>query len=84
MTDPLLDTESMVIRDIRSRQMLGIAKYGVTLADNPLELKQWLQHQSYSQQLLALTSTFEVLQYARCTLQQKTRLVYLQSVELYR
>lgn len=25
--------------------MMGIQKYGTTLADNPLELKEWLEHQ---------------------------------------
>lgn len=27
-----------------ARQALGIAKYGQTVADNPLSLRQWLQH----------------------------------------
>lgn len=45
MTDKLLDTESMVIRDIRTRQLTGIAKYKTTLADNPLPLRDWLVHQ---------------------------------------
>jgi hypothetical protein len=39
------DTETSVIEDIRSRQALGLAKYGTTVARNPLELRQWLQHQ---------------------------------------
>ena len=38
------DTETEVINDIRKRQILGIKKYGMTLADNPLSLKMWLQH----------------------------------------
>ena len=29
---------------IAERQALGIAKYGTTVADNPLTLCQWLQH----------------------------------------
>jgi hypothetical protein len=37
-------TEARVIADIAKRQQLGIAKYGTTVAANPLELKQWLQH----------------------------------------
>ncbi len=37
-------TESAVCEDIARRQALGIAKYGQTVADNPLSLKQWLQH----------------------------------------
>ena len=38
------DTETTVIEMIRSRQELGINKYGTTVARNPLELRQWLQH----------------------------------------
>ena len=30
--------------DIAERQQKGIAKYGVTVAENPLELREWLQH----------------------------------------
>ena len=37
-------TESRVIAMIAERQKLGIAKYGTTVADNPLSLRQWLQH----------------------------------------
>lgn len=36
--------EAKVCADIAARQMLGIAKYGVTVQDNPLPLRQWLQH----------------------------------------
>lgn len=36
--------EKQVCEDIARRQALGIAKYGTTVADNPLSLKQWLQH----------------------------------------
>lgn len=36
--------EALVCRDIASRQALGVAKYGTTVADNPLSLEQWLQH----------------------------------------
>lgn len=38
------DTEALVCVDIRYRQQLGIKKYGTTVAKNPLELRQWLQH----------------------------------------
>ena len=38
------DTEQQVIADILERQRLGIKKYGTTVAHNPLNLKQWLQH----------------------------------------
>lgn len=36
--------EKEVCDDIATRQKLGIAKYGTTVAENPLELKEWLQH----------------------------------------
>lgn len=38
-------TEARVIAMIAERQKLGIAKYGTTVADNPLSLRDWLQHQ---------------------------------------
>ncbi len=36
--------ELEVCHDIAVRQEKGIAKYGVTVASNPLDLKAWLQH----------------------------------------
>ena len=36
--------EAIVCNDIAARQQLGIAKYGTTVADNPLPLRAWLQH----------------------------------------
>lgn len=36
--------ESTVCSDIADRQRRGIAKYGVTVQDNPLPLMKWLQH----------------------------------------
>ena len=36
--------EAEVCADIAERQRLGIAKYGTTVADNPLTLEQWLTH----------------------------------------
>jgi len=36
--------EALVCADIAKRQEFGIKKYGVTVADNPLQLLQWLQH----------------------------------------
>ena len=50
MAQAFEDTESLVIADIKRRQELGIAKYGTTVAQNPLELRQWLQH-SYEEKL---------------------------------
>jgi hypothetical protein len=37
-------TEAAVCADIARRQQLGLAKYGTTVAENPLTLRQWLQH----------------------------------------
>ena len=37
--------EKAVCDDIARRQQLGLAKYGMSVADNPLDLKHWLQHQ---------------------------------------
>ncbi len=36
--------EAAVCADIARRQALGIAKYGTTVAENPLPLREWLQH----------------------------------------
>lgn len=36
--------EAQVCADIAARQQRGIAKYGVTVQDNQLPLKEWLQH----------------------------------------
>lgn len=36
--------EAKVCEDIAQRQAQGIAKYGTTVAENPLELRQWMQH----------------------------------------
>lgn len=37
-------TEAEVCRDIADRQALGIRKYGTTVAENPLSLREWLTH----------------------------------------
>lgn len=42
--------EAEVCEDIARRQELGIKKYGCTVADNPLELREWLTH-FYQEQL---------------------------------
>ena len=44
MSEPIPDTETEVCKDIKRRQKLGLSKYGTTVAENPLELKEWLQH----------------------------------------
>ena len=36
--------EAIVCADIADRQRLGVAKYGTTVKDNPLTLKEWLTH----------------------------------------
>lgn len=36
--------EALVCEEIARRQRVGIAKYGTTVADNPLPLREWLQH----------------------------------------
>lgn len=36
--------EAEVCSDITERQRRGVAKYGVTVAENPLSLREWLQH----------------------------------------
>jgi hypothetical protein len=43
MTTPT-GIEAMVCADIAKRQHLGISKYGTTVADNPLALREWLNH----------------------------------------
>lgn len=37
-------TEAQVCADIAKRQRRGLAKYGTTVANNPLLLAQWIQH----------------------------------------
>lgn len=37
-------TEGRVCDLIAARQILGRTKYGVTVEENPLTLRQWLQH----------------------------------------
>lgn len=36
--------EKAVCEDIARRQALGVAKYGTTVADNPLSLREWCNH----------------------------------------
>lgn len=37
-------TEARVIAMISERQEKGVSKYGTTVAENPLSLREWLQH----------------------------------------
>lgn len=39
------DTEAIVCQEILKRQQLGIGKYRTTVARNPLNLRDWLEHQ---------------------------------------
>ena len=43
-------TEARVCEVIATRQAMGRAKYGVTVQDNPLTLRQW--HQNHLEELL--------------------------------
>ena len=36
--------EQMVCEDIDKRQQMGINKYGISVQQNPLTLKEWLNH----------------------------------------
>jgi hypothetical protein len=36
--------EALVCQEIARRQRLGIQKYGLTVADNPLALIEWVRH----------------------------------------
>lgn len=36
--------ERLVCEEIARRQQFGLAKYGTTVANNPLSLRQWLVH----------------------------------------
>ena len=37
-------TELKVCNDIAMRQARGVQKYGTTVSENPLNLREWLQH----------------------------------------
>lgn len=36
--------EQMVCEDIDKRQQMGMNKYGISVQQNPLTLKEWLNH----------------------------------------
>lgn len=49
MADPVFialptGIEADLCAEIAARQIKGIQKYGTTVADNPLTLREWLQH----------------------------------------
>ena len=37
-------TEARVCQLIAARQQMGASKYGTTVSENPLVLREWLQH----------------------------------------
>jgi hypothetical protein len=37
-------TEARICVEIAARQQMGIAKYGTTVAENPIGLREWLVH----------------------------------------
>lgn len=55
-------TEAAVCADIARRQLMGINKYGTTVAENPLSLKQWLQH--------ALEETYDTAIYLKRAIEE--------------
>ena len=57
----VVGTEREICNDISRRQLLGRKKYGTTVAENPLTLKQWLQHQ-YEELLDAAVYTKRAIQ----------------------
>jgi len=44
LNQPATGTEARVCDLIAARQRLGTAKYGTTVAANPLTHREWLQH----------------------------------------
>jgi len=42
--ETLFGTEYSVCLDIARRQQFGLTKYNVSVADNPLSLREWLHH----------------------------------------
>lgn len=54
-----------VIEQMRARAQVGLKKYGVTTFDNPLTLKQWLQH--------ALEETMDQAVYLQAAIEQIDR-----------
>lgn len=44
MTFEAKGIEGLLVLDICQRQELGVKKYGKTVEENPLPLRDWLQH----------------------------------------
>ena len=70
----LSGTELRVCQLIAERQMMGIAKYGTTVSDNPLPLREWLQHalEETLDQAIYLKRAIEELDNAELPPRQKT------------
>lgn len=62
------DTETAVCKDIKARQRLGLAKYGMSVAQNPLELMEWLEHayQECLDQAIYLKRAMQSLSNQKC------------------
>ena len=60
--------EALVCQDIARRQKLGLAKYGVSLEQNPLGLLSWLQH-SYEEKVDDLLYTRRAMEEVKVMLQ---------------
>lgn len=58
------DIETLVCADIKRRQQFGIAKYGTSVANNPLSQQQWLTH-AYEESLDFAVYIKAALAYAR-------------------
>lgn len=62
----LTGTEADVAKLLARRQQLGLAKYGVSVRDNPLSLRQWARH--------ALEESLDFCVYLQRTLEELDRL----------
>lgn len=45
LTIDVTGTEKIVCEMIAIRQKFGLSKYGISVQNNPLTLRQWLRHQ---------------------------------------
>lgn len=43
-TGPPTGTEARVCQDIADRQRVGLSKYGVSVEESPLSVREWLHH----------------------------------------
>ena len=61
--------EAKVCQDIARRQKVGLAKYGVSLEQNPLGLLAWLQH-SYEEKIDDLLYVRRAMEEVKAMLQR--------------